>query len=437
MGKSLSVFCISLGCPKNRVDTERVLGSLGIPIKLCEKPGQSRLIFINTCAFIEPATRESIRAVLDSVEAIRHKRVNKPLIAVAGCMPGRYGIVELARELPEIDLWLAPQEIASWPDKIRDLLRLAASPATGRLTQPGSTWAYLKIGEGCRHKCAFCAIPAIRGPLKSEPLEGIVLEAKKLLAAGAKELVLVAQDVSAWGSDFRIKRDLRHLLEKLAPLRGLKWLRLLYLYPDYVSDTLLKAMAQIGAPVLPYLDIPFQHSDPEILKSMGRPFQTPPLEQIARIRATLPDAALRTTLITGFPGETEAQFLAELEFVKKARFHNLGVFTYQAEDGTPAASFPGQIPGKIKEARRGQLMAAQALISSEILASYVDTEMDVLVDKGLDHEWPGLCQGRVWFQAPEIDGITYVSGANVAPGNFVRCEIGESHTYDLTALEKI
>ncbi len=444
--RPLPVWALSLGCPKNRVDSERLLGSLGVPVKTVAHLGRSRLIFINTCGFIEPAVRESIRAVLDAARHVGRLR-RRPLLAVAGCMVGRYGARELAKELPEVDLWLPTDALERWPDLVSAALGLVPPPegrpgaAGGRLLSTGPSYAWLKIGEGCRHQCAFCTIPSIRGPLRSTPMEALLAEARCLLAQGVRELDLVAQDVASWGSDRAAEgtRQLGDLLEALAGLDGLAWLRLLYLYPTGVTETLLRRMRALGGlngaggPVLPYLDIPFQHAEPRLLRAMGRPFAGDPRRVLDRVRAILPDAAIRTTMIVGYPGETEADFTALCRFVQAARFTHLGVFAYQAEEGTPAAALPDQVPMAVREERRAALMELQAEISAEHLAKTVGSRLPVLVDAP-EAEWPGLHRGRVWFQAPEADGTTWVSGPGVTPGALVECDIVESSAYDLSAL---
>lgn len=430
---ALPVWTVSLGCPKNRVDTERLLGSLGIKVLPAKSIGQSRLVLINTCGFIEPAVRESIDAVLEAADAIKNL-ARKPLLAVAGCMVGRYGVSDLLTELPEVDIWLPSSEIQRWPAILRRALRLeSAAPTPGRLLSTGPGYAWLKIGEGCSHKCSFCTIPSIRGPAFSTPADQIVAEAGQLLAQGARELALVAQDVGGWGCDLPGKPGLTRLLEALLPLEGLDWLRLLYLYPSGISRELLTFMRDAGPPLLPYLDIPIQHAQPEILRSMGRPFASDPRKAIDLVRQILPDAALRTSIIVGYPGETDAHFRALCDFIEEVGFQNLGVFAYQAEEGTAAASLPDQVPELVREERRGELMAIQAQISRSFLATQCGQQMDVLVGNPVP-DWPGLHEGRVWFQAPEIDGMTYVSGPGVKPGAIVQCDIVESSDYDLTAL---
>lgn len=425
----LRVYSQSLGCPKNRVDTERLLGSLGADVMTVSEPEEADLAFINTCAFIGPAVEESVRAVVQ-LAADLDGLDSRPLLAVGGCLPGRYGTAELARELPEVDVWLHTDDIETWPARLAAALGLE-NPAPGRLLSTGPSYAWLKIGEGCRHHCSFCTIPSIRGRHRSAPLEALEREARALLDDGVRELVLVAQDVTAWGEDSG--RDLRPLLERLLPLSGLARLRLMYLYPAGLTDELLDFLARAGAPFVPYFDVPLQHAHPDVLGRMGRPFAANPQEVVDRIRAHFPDAALRTTMMVGFPGETEEHFQTLMDFVAKNRFHHMGVFAYQAEEGTPAAAMADQVPQRVREARREALMTLQNGISEDILAAYEGERLSVLVDTP-HGEWPGLYTGRVWFQAPEVDGITYVSGPGTAPAAVVEADIVETRDYDLVAL---
>lgn len=458
---ALPVWTLSLGCPKNRVDTERFLGSLGVPIRPVEDIRDARLAFINTCGFIAPAVSESVRAVLDAAEAIRRRR-NRPLLAVAGCMVGRYGGKELAPELPEADLWLSTAERDAWPAMTRRALglpepgdapglrphsavlrspgflgafsraRLRAS-APGRILSTGPAYAWLKIAEGCRHACSFCTIPSIRGPLRSEPLDHLRREARFLLSQGVRELNLVAQDLTEWGADLSPRDSLPRLLSALLELDGLAWLRLFYLYPAGVTPELLRFVAGAGPSLPHYFDIPLQHAHPEMLGRMGRPFAGDPRLVVDRVREALPDAALRTTLIVGHPGETEEHFEALCRFVEEVRFQHLGVFAYQREEGTRAAEMPDQVPDAVKERRRAEIMAIQEEISRENLSGLVGRRMSVLVERP-QGEWPGLHVGRAWFQGPEVDGVTYVSGPGVRPGAFVECDVEDAGIHDLTAL---
>ncbi len=427
----LRIYSQSLGCPKTRVDTERLLGSLG-PVRMVSGPARADLVFLNTCAFIAPAVRESVQTIISLAEDIRRLSGKKrPFFAVAGCLPGRYGIADLKEGLPEVDLWLHTDEIDSWAEKIRSAMGIGAEAPRGRLLSTGPSYAWLKIGEGCRHNCSFCAIPSIRGAYASEPADKLVEEAEALVASGVKELALVAQDVTAYGTDFG--RDPRCLLEKIMQIPGLEWLRLLYLYPAGLTRDLLSFLRGAGKPFVPYFDMPLQHAHPDILRTMGRPFAGNPQEAVDRIRSVFPEAALRTTLMVGFPGETDERFRALVSFVEKNRFHHLGVFAYQAEEGTEAASMPGQVPEDVKQERRDIIMELQSGISRDILSGYEGQRMQVLVDAP-SGEWPGLHTGRVWFQAPEVDGVTYVSGPGVSPGAMVTAEITEAQEYDLAAL---
>jgi tRNA-2-methylthio-N6-dimethylallyladenosine synthase/ribosomal protein S12 methylthiotransferase len=446
----ISVYSVSLGCPKNRVDTERLLGALGAPVRPVDTMAEADVVLVNTCGFILPAVEESVRTVVEAVDEISGL-ARRPLLAVAGCLVGRYGERDLAAELPEVDLWLPNQSIATWPELLAGAVGVAASGGTApgyaggtRLLSTGPSYAWLKISDGCRHNCSFCTIPSIRGAHRSTPAAELEREARQLLGMGVRELILVAQDVTAWGGDLAGgpdgglggspgKGDLRRLLDRLLPLPGLDRLRLLYLYPAGLNDELLAYLAAAGAPFVPYFDVPLQHAHPDVLGRMGRPFARNPRVVVERIRKHFPDAALRTSIIVGFPGETEEHYAALTNFVAETRFHHLGVFAYRAEEGTPAAAMPDQVADKVKEWRRDALMEAQAEISEEIMEGYVGQRLPVLVDAPHD-EWPGLHTGRTWFQAPEIDGVTYVSGAGVAPGALVEADIVEARTYDLVAL---
>ena len=426
----LPVWSVSLGCPKNRVDTERCLGSLGCTIVPVERADQADLVLINTCAFIESAVRESLKTIFDALEACKDAG-RSPLFVVAGCLVGRYGKATLAGEITEVDLWLETASMAFWPSMIQERLFGQAIRAQGRLLSTGPSYAWLKIGEGCRHRCAFCTIPQIRGPLVSDEAQALREEAKTLVDKGVRELVLVAQDVSAWGSEKG--KSLCDLLPTLAEIDDLTWLRLLYLYPSGISEALLTCMRDIGAPLLPYFDIPIQHVEPSILKAMGRPDTDDPRALLDRIHAVFPDAALRTSLIVGFPGETDEDFESLARFVEEGHCLHLGVFAYSAEEGTRAAGFPNQVPKSVATARRDRLMAIQHAVSRKKLLASVGSTLPVLIDSA-HPEWPTLFKGRVWFQAPEIDGITYIS-AESSPGSLVQAEIVESIDYDLTALE--
>ena len=429
---ALRIHSLSLGCPKTRVDTERLLAGLGTFTPV-DDPAEADLIFVNTCGFIAPAVEESVASLLDLAGRIEEVSP-RPLLAAAGCLVSRYPR-ELSPELPEVDLWLPLARMADWPRLICEALGReapAAGPAGRVLSTPPGT-AYLKVAEGCRHACAFCTIPSIRGPLRSRPLPELLAEARELLSGGVHELVLVAQDLTDWGADLGVKGGLAPLVEALAGLDGLKWLRLMYLYPAGLTEETLRVLSGLGAPLLPYFDVPLQHADPDILKSMGRPFAADPRRVVERIRTFFPEAALRTSLIVGYPGETSARFRTLMDFVAEVRFDHLGVFAFCPEEGTPAAGLPEQVPEKIKAARRDELMSLQASVSEGLLAGCLGRRLDILVDAP-EPDWPGLFIGRTWFQAPEVDGVTYVSGQGAAPGMMVEAEVVETKTYDLVAL---
>ena len=438
----LKLYSISLGCPKNRVDTERALAELSVfgPIRAVDAIEEADCVFINTCGFIAPAIEETVSTLVDAIDRIQALTPEKrPLLAVAGCLVGRYGVETLRPDLPEVDVWLNTRSLDSWGKTLREALEKRAGKPEGapkvgaRLLSTGPSYAWLKISDGCRHACAFCTIPSIRGALVSTPVAALKREAGLLLEQGVKELVLVAQDLTAWGADMRPKRGLPALLDELLPLPGLERLRLMYLYPSGLSKELLGYLKTAGPPFVPYFDVPLQHAARSVLGRMGRPFAGNPREAVDRIREVFPEAALRTTFIAGFPGERPEDVDELARFIQDTRFHHLGVFAYQAEEGTPAAVMPDQVPEEEKERRRDLLMALQAEISEEILEQYVGTRQRVLVDAA-HPEWPGLHTGRTWFQAPESDGLTYVSGPGVAPGALVDADMTESSTYDLVGL---
>jgi tRNA-2-methylthio-N6-dimethylallyladenosine synthase/ribosomal protein S12 methylthiotransferase len=428
---TIRIHTISLGCPKNRVDTEIMLGSLLSSIQPVDTPDQAEVVLINTCGFIEPAVQESVQTILETAESIADLSP-KPLLVVTGCLVMRYE-QELRRELPEVDLFLTIPDQDQLPARLAMALNRKFSSRTGRAVSTSPGYAYLKISEGCDNSCRFCTIPSLRGPLVSQPVDLVVDQARYLLSQGVKELVVIAQDVTAYGNDLGMKHGLETLLEHILPLDGLEWLRLMYLYPAGLTNDRLAFLASCGKPLLPYLDIPFQHSHPDILKTMGRPFMHDPREIVSRIRTHMPDAAIRTTMIVGYPGETEAHFEHLVQTVQDIRFTHMGVFTFFPEEGTPAAAMDNQVAPAIKEARKARLMKIQAAISEEELNRYLDTMQPVLVDEPCS-DWEGLYTGRTWFQAPEVDGVTYVSGPGVEPGKLVQARIDETKTYDLVGL---
>lgn len=442
-------FLHRLGCPKNDVDAENMAGLLVQEgFEACDDPTRADVLLVNTCGFIGDAKTESIDAVLD-LARIRRKRQK---LIVTGCLTQRYGD-QLAVELPEVDVFVGTGSVDRILDAVRGAPRLGPGPRSGqvaRLLRDGDVFlarrdtprvrldvrhtAYLKIGDGCNRRCAFCAIPLFKGRQQSRPLPDIVAEAADLGQGGAKELVLVAQDTSAWGSDLTPPARLPELLQALAGVPGYAWLRLLYLYPDRVDDALLDCL-RAQPRLVPYLDLPMQHASDRVLKRMARGTTRGQLEALLdRVRAALPDAVLRTALIVGFPGETEADFLELVDFVREQRLDHVGVFAYSDEDGTAAALMDGQVPEDESARRRDELMAVQQGVSAERLAAWVGRDVEVLVD---EIEEDGTRVGRTRGQAPEIDGVTYLSvppgQMPPAVGDLVTATIVDSAEYDLFA----
>jgi len=428
----IRVATVSLGCPKNRVDTERILGGLGAHYQPAQSPEAAQVLLVNTCGFLQAAVEESLDTIMEMVR-VAQQAPSRPLVVVTGCLVARYGAHVLQQELPEVDLVVDIAGQHQLPERILRHFGLQ-SAADGRVVSTPPSFAYLKVAEGCSNRCRFCTIPSIRGGLRSRPLEELVAEASACVAAGRRELVLVAQDLTAYGQDLGMRRGLAQLLDALARVPGLSWLRLMYLYPSGLTEELLAGMRDLGAPVLPYFDIPFQHVHPEILAAMGRPFRTQdPRAVVERVRRYFPQAALRTSLIVGYPGETDAHFAALESFVAEAELAHVGVFAFSPEEGTPAAALDQQVPARVRQSRRRRIMALQRRISRRYLARFRDQELEILVDQP-SAEWPGLFEGRAWFQAPEVDGVAYVSGPQVRPGAMVRARVDATHDYDLVTL---
>ncbi|QJA06175.1 30S ribosomal protein S12 methylthiotransferase RimO [Thermosulfurimonas marina] len=433
----MKVYAVSLGCPKNRTDTEKLLARLleaGVEPVLV--PEEADLLVVNTCAFIRPAVRESIDTILELAEA---KRPGQRL-AVVGCLPARFREEALAH-LPEVDLFMGIEAYRAAGDLLfreRGLLLRPEGPETARrILTENPFYAYLKVTEGCRHGCSFCTIPRIRGPLRSRPLKEILREAEGLLAQGVREIILVGQDVSAYGLDqgrAALPELLQALLRILSP--GAR-LRLLYLHPEGVSPELMELLATEEA-LAPYLDLPVQHAHPEILRRMRRPYRAEDLLRLLEeLRRRRPGIGLRTSVIVGFPGEGEEEFAALLSFLSQARFDHLGAFVYWPEEGTPAARLRPRPSQRIARRRRHRVLALQREISRENLRARVGTE-DLVLVTGYDSR--GRPVGHAGFQAPEVDGHTViVRGIPVEPGDLVRVRFVRSFTYDLwaEALERL
>ena len=429
----------SLGCPKNQVDSEVMLGALALHgYAICEEPEHADVAVLNTCSFIASAREESIGAILELVEQ-RNAGGLRALI-VAGCLPQRYG-QELAKELPEVDAFIGTgdfPQIASILDRVLEGQRGGVYVDAGRsylqdgddprlLIGPGHS-AYLKIAEGCDRICAFCAIPGIRGGFQSRSQDSLVAEAGSLAAQGVRELNLISQDTTSWGKDQPGRPKLAELIGALDRVEGLDWIRLLYLYPSALSDAVIDAIA--GAKrVLPYVDVPLQHGSDRMLKRMRRGVTAERQSRlVARLRERIPGVVLRTTFIVGFPGETEQDFEALLSFVADSRFERLGVFRYSDEEGTAALDLPDKVPLELARERYHRLMSLQRDIMAKQLETLIGLEADLLVDHGR----PGLATARLWSQAPEIDGHVLLRG-NAEVGSLVRARITQVRDVDLEA----
>jgi ribosomal protein S12 methylthiotransferase len=429
---------ISLGCAKNLVDSEQmVMQLLDMGYGMTEEAAEADLILVNTCGFLEIAVQEAIEAILRASE---HKITGKcRMLVAAGCMVQRYG-KKLLSELPEVDLFLGTAHYHSLGAAVESKLagnpkrlwigRPSRSPGSdaGRVISTGPHSAYLKIAEGCGNSCSFCIIPHLRGPLRSREEAGILSEAARMAADGIKEINLIAQDTTAFGLDRDEPGALPGLLEKLDEIPGLRWIRLLYSYPDRITDRLLQTMAN-SRKVVPYLDIPIQHCASAVLKAMGRPAAS--FERtLDKIRSTVPEVALRTSIMVGFPGETRAEFKSLLAFMERAEFDHAGVFVYSPEAGTRAARLPGRPGKKSAESRRAAVLELQRDISRRKLNLLVGRTFPVLIE-GLHPETDLLAAGRLPTQAPEVDGCVIITEGHAEAGQIRMVQITASHDYDL------
>ena len=430
----MNVFLLTMGCAKNAVDSERLGGRLvSAGHRIVASADEAEVGIINTCGFIQDAVKENIDAILD-LELLKERGVLERIVVV-GCIVNRYE-AELRRELDSVDLFARAED---WDAVVSYLAGLERSETAafwtgcGRVPLPGTPrWSrYLKVGEGCDTFCSYCSIPLIRGRLRSLPVERLVDEALALCSEGARELCLVGQDLTVYGRDLYGAPAIERLLRKLdAALPDGTWVRLLYLHPDRLTPAFVDFLMESGK-ILPYLDVPVQHIDDTILSRMNR---APAGEHIRRmfryLREKNPLFALRTTIMTGFPGETEVQFRRVLDFLVEAEIDRVGAFVYSPEEGTRAASFPDLVPREVGEERYARLMELQSELSRERSALFVGRELDVLVEE-VDRE-SGEAWGRSYRDAPEVDGMVCVSGAGDAePGTFVRARITDCEEYDL------
>ena len=431
------VHLISLGCARNRVDSEVMLGTMmGKGWRHTDTTDDADAVVINTCGFIASAKEESIDTILSATELKKSRPHVK--VVVTGCLTQRYKS-QLAKGLPEVDLFIGTDEFT----RIGDLLDTMPEQGTvharrthylyneemPRVNTLAKHAAYVKVAEGCQHNCAFCIIPAIRGRLRSRPLNSVVSEVRTLVKGGVKEVNLIAQDLAAYGRD-RGDVDLFGLLKELVEVEGLEWLRCLYVYPEYISDEFLEFLAE-QPKIVKYLDVPVQHASDTILKRMNRNVTSAQLDEIfGKLRARIPDMAIRTSVMVGFPGETDEDFEQLKAFIVKQKFRHLGCFAYSQEEGTVAGRMPDQVPEEVKERRLAELMEVQREISNDLLKEYRGKVLPVLVE-GQSPESEYVWQGRLSIQAPEVDGVVYLTDGPVKPGTIQMVEILETHDYDL------
>ena len=434
-----TVCLVSLGCPKNLVDSEVILGLLSKEdYLLTTDPSRAEIVIVNTCSFIEAATKEAIETILQLSRLKKEGRCR--LLVVSGCLPQRYGKV-LEKELPEVDYFVGTGAFQNLPKlfsqrpKRKSFLPQSTflyNEKTPRILSTPSFTAYLKIAEGCSNACTFCTVPKIRGRYRSRKLRSVLKEAERLAGQGVQELILIAQDTTAYGRDLRGGTHLEKLLKNLIKVEGLRWIRFLYSYPkaNNFTDGLLELMAQ-EEKICPYLDLPIQHIDDEILKRMGRRSKGVEIRHLLKkIRTFLPKLSLRSSLIVGFPGEKESQFKALLDFVEETEFDHLGAFKYSPEEGTPAPRLPHPVPENVKDERLRALMEVQKKISLKKYQEMVGQRRVVLVE-GPQRE-RGVLRGRLQTQAPEIDGSVFLNG-KARPGDWVEARITQALPYDLVA----
>jgi ribosomal protein S12 methylthiotransferase len=434
---------VSLGCPKNLVDSERMLGKLAQDgYALTPDADGADVVVVNTCGFSEPARQESLAVIREMLALKEQGRLGA--VVVAGCLAERKKD-DLLQEVPGVDHIVGVfgrEDIAQVVDRAlshrneqRSLFRPAPVRSlddTARLRITPRHYAYLKISEGCDRLCTFCAIPGMRGKHVTKPIEEVLREAKELVADGVRELILVAQDTTYYGLDLYGRVRLAELLRELDALDGLEWIRILYAYPMYFSDELIETIG--GAKkILPYLDMPLQHINDRCLKRMQRRVNRATTEElIGKLRSGIPELAMRTTFIVGFPGETDAEFEELMEFVKASRFERVGVFPYSFEPGTPATRLDDHLPEEVKQERRDRLMEAQQEVAFRWSQEQVGRELEVIID-GLDPEVPGHALGRSYADAPEIDGLVRVKGKRLHAGDVVRVKVTGADGYDLAA----
>ncbi|MBE5972056.1 MAG: 30S ribosomal protein S12 methylthiotransferase RimO [Lachnoclostridium sp.] len=435
----MKLLFISLGCDKNLVDTEKMLGLLGHEgYSFVDDETVADIIVVNTCCFIGDAKEESINTILDMAR-MKEEGQCKALI-VTGCLAQRYK-EEITTEIPEVDAVLGTtsyEEIAKavktalGGEKMHvfESIDAPVSPATDRLVTTGGHYAFLKIAEGCDKRCTYCIIPYLRGKFRSVPMEQLIREAEELAEKGVKELILVAQETTLYGKDLYGEKKLPELLKRLAAIDGIQWIRLQYCYPEEITDELIETI-KTEEKICNYLDIPIQHASDAILKRMGRRTSNAQLrELIAKLRKEIPDIALRTTLISGFPGETEEDHEILMDFVDEMEFERLGVFAYSAEEDTPAYNFPNHVPDEVKEDRRAEIMELQQDIAFEKSENMKGRVLEVMIEGKVADE--NAYVGRTYMDSPNVDGLIFVNtGYSLMSGDFARVRVTGALEYDL------
>lgn len=435
----MKIMFVSLGCDKNLVDSEKMLGKLAEKgFEFTDDENEAEICVVNTCTFIHDAKEESINTLIEMGEYKKTGKL-KALIAT-GCLAQRYHD-EIKEEIPEVDAVLGTTAIERIADAVEEVLKgkraeymediqHLAFPEGKRLVTTGGHFAYLKIAEGCDKFCTYCIIPKVRGRFRSVPMEHLLKEARTLVDQGVKELILVAQETTLYGKDLYGRKCLAELLHKLCEIDGLYWVRVLYCYPEEIDEELIAAIRD-EEKVVPYLDLPIQHASDSVLKRMGRRTTNEELRRIiGRLREEIPDIALRTSLISGFPGETQEDFEELYRFVNEMEFDRLGVFTYSQEENTPAAEMPDQIPEEIKEARRDELMELQQVIAFEKAEEMVGKVLWCMVEGQVADE--NVYVARTYKDAPNVDGYIFIqTTAVLMTGDFVKVRVTESNEYDL------
>lgn len=438
----MKLLFVSLGCDKNLVDSEEMLGLLtGNGFEIVDDETEAEAIVVNTCCFINDAKEESVNTILEMAE---YKKTGScKVLVVTGCMAQRYKN-EIIEEVPEVDAVLGTTSYGDILKAIREAMEgkhfqefkdidYLPEKLGKRVLTTGGHFGYLKIAEGCDKHCTYCIIPKLRGKFRSVPMERLVTQAKEMAEEGVKELILVAQETTVYGTDIYGKKSLHILLKELCKIKGIRWIRVLYCYPEEIYDELIQTMKE-EKKICHYLDLPIQHASDRILKRMGRrTTQAELVEIVNKLRREIPDIVLRTTLISGFPGETQEDHEELMGFVDEMEFDRLGVFTYSPEEDTPAATMPDQVAEEVKEARRDEIMELQQEISYEKNQQMIGSTQKVLIEGYLVDD--DVYVGRTYRDAPGVDGIVFVSAPyELISGSFVDVKITEANEYDLTGV---